>query len=137
MSESKTSHFIQTPIVKMEVHPLRLWGVGFCWLAVLFLQVNGNFVMTTYELKKSGTLDTARDKHQEIRCGMRCNLDDGCQGYMVSSDEQDPCSLIFEHSVEVEVGSNEVFYKLKEARSGKWTKILSQTLLQQYTLRDF
>ena len=104
----------------MEVLPLRLWGVGVCWLAVHVLQVNGNFLMTTYEFKKSGTLDTAHDKHQEIRCGMRCNLDDGCQGYMVSSDQQDPCSLIFENSIEVEVGSNEVYYKLiKEAKLGK------------------
>ena len=96
-------------------------SVGIFLFVVFMLPETANcsFIMKTYEVKKSGTLDTDHDKHQEIRCGMRCNLDDDCQGYMMSSSEQDPCSLIYEDSVDVEIGSKEVFYKLEAASQGK------------------
>ena len=99
---------------------LSLWGVfGLFLLTFSILEINAGFVMSMYEVKKSGILAPTHDKHQEIRCGMRCNLDDSCQGYMVSSDQQDPCSLIYENSVDVEVGSNEAYYKLKAASQGE------------------
>ena len=102
---------------------LSLWGVfGLFLLTFSILEINAGFVMSTYKVKTSGILAPAHDKHQEIRCGMRCNLDDSCQGYMMSSSEQDPCSFIYENSVDVEVGSNEAYYKLEAASQGELTE---------------
>ena len=49
--------------------------------------------------------------HLVIRCGMKCNLEQYCQGFVISSAKADPCILLFENSTNLETAGNEVFHK--------------------------
>ena len=53
----------------------------------------------------------ASELHLVIRCGIKCNLEQYCQGFVISPAEADPCILLFENSTNLETAGGEVFYK--------------------------
>ena len=57
------------------------------------------------------TIGIASERHLVISCGVKCNLEQFCQGFVISPAEADPCILLFENSTNLETAGNEVFYK--------------------------
>ena len=53
----------------------------------------------------------ASERHLVIRCGVKCNLEQFCQGFVISPPEADPCILLFENATNLETAGDEVFYK--------------------------
>ena len=60
------------------------------------------------------TSRTAPESHLVLRCGMKCNLEEFCKGFLISSAEADPCILLFEHLDNSATVGNEVFCKEKQ-----------------------
>ena len=73
-----------------------------------FIEAKQNQAMFTYY---AATNKTSSELHLAIRCGMKCNLEKRCQGFVISSGKTDSCSLQLEHFKNLETAGNEDFHE--------------------------